>query len=107
MLLYKHLFFSRQLIHKSISSSKSCHINPEMSASVRYHLSFVKQVDVAAVAYSTLVLGIYLVRMSTVVTTVLSDWPSFPLGPQCVKSIFKYTATAPFQILIHSAILII
>jgi hypothetical protein len=107
MLLYKHLFLPHQLVHKYILSSKSCHINPEISASVRYHPSFVKQVDVAAVASSTLVLGIYLVRMSTVLTTVLSDLPSFPLGPPSVKSIFKYAATAPFQILIQSAILII
>ena len=107
MLLYKHLFFPHQLIHKYILSSKSCHINPEMSASGIYHPSFVKQVDVVAVAYSTLVLGIYLVRMSTVLTTVLSDWPPFPLGPPCVKSLFKYAATVPFQILIQSAILII
>jgi len=63
MLLHKHLFFPHQLIHKNILSSKSCHINPETSESVRYHPSFVKQVDVAVVAYSTLVLGIYLVRM--------------------------------------------
>ena len=99
MLLYKHLFFPQQLVHKYILSPKSYHINPEMSVSVRYHSSFVKQVDVAAVAYSTLVLGIYLVRMSTVLTTVLSDLSSFPLGPPCVKSIFKYAASAPFQIL--------
>jgi hypothetical protein len=107
MFLYKHLFFPRQLIHKYILLSKGCYINPETSASVRYHPSFVKQVDIAAVACSTLVLGIYLVRMSTVLSTVLSDLPSFPLGPPNVKSIFKYAATATFQILIQSAILII
>jgi len=31
MLLYKHLFFPQQFVRKYILSSKSCHINPEMS----------------------------------------------------------------------------